>query len=117
LSGYLCFSSIEVKAQSNLNSSVNSYIKKLLSSDKDEGNVEENKDARKIVKGDLNRGRKEDAAMFIVILQNDNNSWEYHLAVFLNKKGKYEFADETVVGGRFIGNYTLKSIKNQKILG
>ncbi len=79
-------------------------------------NGEEYADARKMLRGDLNRdGVPDVAALYTIEGQNGTNNHLQYLAVFLRTKAKLFPVAHTVVGGKLNRDVELQSIRNNVI--
>jgi hypothetical protein len=77
---------------------------------------EEYRDARKIVRGDLNRDGVSDLAVLYTIEgQNGTNNHVQYLAVFVRTKSRLIPAAHTIAGGKLNRDVDLQSIKNNLI--
>jgi len=76
----------------------------------------EYKEARKIIYGDVDGDRDEDAVVqFTIEGEGGGNYYAFYLAVFRNENGKFKPLTDEVVGGKLKRNVALKQIKNGKI--
>jgi len=91
-------------------------INKLISRQAAEERGEEYGDARKVVKGDLNRDGVSDLAVLYTIEgQDGTNNYLQYLAVFIRVKGRLHHVTETEVGGKSYRAVELQSIRNNVI--
>lgn len=99
-------------AQSNLQKAIDNHINKIRE------DAVENKEARKVVFGDVDGNGKRDAVVqYLLEGAGGGNSWGQSLAVFLNKKGVYYASGDEVVGGKFFRVFKLQKISGEKIIG
>ena len=91
-------------------------INKFISRQAVEERGEEYEEARKVVKGDLNRDGVSDLALLYTIEgQDGTNNYVQYLAVFIRVKGRLDHVTETVVGGKSYRAVELQSIRNNVI--
>lgn len=77
---------------------------------------EEYKDAREIIKGDVNRDRKNDLAVVYTLEGfNGSNNYRQYLAVFLGIGNGFRFAAKEIVGQHAGRGVKLVSITNGRI--
>lgn len=104
----------EMFAHKSLQSAVNQYIAKEA---KTQEAVKSKKD-RQIVMGDLDGdGDKDAIVQFTLEGFGGGNNWTQSMAVFINKKSIYKFADEKTVGGKFFTyTSTLSGVLKREVL-
>ncbi len=106
------FAPTAIAAQANLDKTINRYMEKIRK------DASENKEARKIVFGDVNGDGKQDAVVqYTLEGAGGGNSWGQSLVVFLNKKGVYKASGDETVGGKFFRSFTLQKVAGKQIIG
>ena len=101
-----------IAAQANLDKTIDRYVEKIRE------DASENKEARKIVYGDVNGdGRKDAVVQYLLEGAGGGNSWGQSLVVFLNKKGVYKASGDATVGGKFFRSFNLLEITGKEIIG
>ena len=108
----LCLLSSASIAQSSDTDKINQFISRQAAEERGE----EYEEARKVVKGDLNRDGVSDLALLYTIEgQDGTNNYVQYLAVFIRVKGRLDHVTETVVGGKSYRAVELQSIRNNVI--
>ena len=106
------FASIDVSAQANLEKAIDRHIEKVRE------DASENKEARKIIYGDMNGdGAKDAVVQYILEGAGGGNSWGQSIAVFLNRKGVYKMAADEPASGKFFRSFDLLKITGKEIIG
>jgi hypothetical protein len=106
------FASIDVRAQANLEKAIDLHIEKI------QDDASENKEARKIIYGDVNGdGIKDAVVQYILEGAGGGNSWGQSIAVFLKRKGVYKMTADETVGGKFFRSFDLLKVANREIIG
>jgi hypothetical protein len=99
-------------AQTNLRKAIDGYIEKVRE------DAEENREARKIVYGDVDGdGTKDAVVQYTLEGAGGGNSWGQNLVVFLNKKGVYKTSADETVGGKFFRTFDLLKVVGKEIIG
>ncbi len=108
----LCLLSSASIAQSSDTDKINQFISRQAAEERGE----EYEEARKVVKGDLNRDGVSDLAVLYTIEgQHGTNNYLQYLAVFIRVKGRLRHVTETEVGGKSYRAVELQSIRNRVI--
>ena len=106
------FAATDVKAQVNLHKAIDRHIEKVRE------DASENKEARKIIYGDVNGdGVKDVVVQYMLEGAGGGNSWGQSIAVFLNRKGVYKMAADETVGGKFFRSFDLLKVAGKEIIG
>ncbi|MEO7673372.1 MAG: FG-GAP repeat protein [Pyrinomonadaceae bacterium] len=101
-----------VYSQTGENTVVNSFI----SRQEKKAGADEYKDARKTISGDVNGDGKADLAVLYTLEGfGGGNTYAQYLAVFLGKGKTFQYAANSVVGGKLNRNVELTSISAGKI--
>lgn len=99
-------------SQAGENAIVNSYISRQAK----KADAEEYAEARKILHGDVNGDKKADLVVLYTLEGfGGGNSYAQYLAVFLGKGSTFQYAANSVVGGKLNRNVELMSISGGKI--
>ena len=100
-----------VAAQTGLQKTIDRYIEKVRE------DAEENREARKIVYGDVDGdGSKDAIVQYTLEGAGGGNSWGQSLVVFLNKKGVYKASADEPVGGKFFLTFNLLKVVSKEII-
>lgn len=93
-----------------------SVVENFISRQAKEAEAEEYEEARKILRGDINRDGKMDLVVLYTLEGfGGGNMYSQYLAVFLAKGRNFRFAADDVVGGKLHRNMTLKSVAGGRI--
>ena len=105
----------EVFAQKSLRATVNQYI---ANAAKANDAAPGPKTAERVLTGDLDGdGDKDAVVQYTLEGFGGGNNWTQLMAVFLNQKGVYKFADEATVGGKFFTySSTLSGVSNGAVV-
>lgn len=93
-----------------------SVVDRFISKQADEAEGEEYRNARRIVRGDLNRDSKPDLVVLYTLEGfNGGNNYAQYLAVFLGNGKVFRYSTSEVVGGKLFRNLIFKSFAGGRI--
>jgi hypothetical protein len=101
-------------AQSQAKASL--IIDRFIAKQADNAEAAEYRDARKVIRGDLNRDGREDMAVLYTLEGfHGGNSYSQYLAVFLNRGKTFRFLTQETIGGKLFRNVEFRSISQGRI--
>lgn len=106
-----------IQSISAQNSGQEKLINSFITEQAVKNNAEEYKDARRIIRADLNRDGKKDVIILYTLESfGGNNNYLQYLAIFIEKRnGKFQYAANKIIGGKNQRVVELASVRNGRI--